>query len=164
MKPSRLIYRSLATEEVTSNEALRDIESKASENNSTKGITGLLVLSGNTFVQVLEGPALDITELFGRIMADKRHRQVQLVSFESGVERGFDDWNMRLVDLYDLPGEQRALMAAKYPAKGGDIAVPSETYLIHAFMLDARYICRSVPSRAGVDAQPAVDEQQQSAS
>jgi hypothetical protein len=89
---------------------------------------------------------------------------VQLVSFESGVERGFDDWNMRLVDLYDLPGEQRALMAAKYPAKGGDIAVPSETYLIHAFMLDARYICRSVPSRAGVDAQPAVDEQQQSAS
>lgn len=164
MKPSRLIYRSLATEEVISNEALRDIESKASENNSTKGITGLLVLSGNTFVQVLEGPALDITELFGRIMADKRHRQVQLVSFESGVERGFDDWNMRLVDLYDLPGEQRALMAAKYPAKGGDIAVPSETYLIHAFMLDARYICRSVPSRAGVDAQPAVDEQQQSAS
>ena len=164
MKPSRLIYRSLATEEVISNEALRDIESKASENNSTKGITGLLVLSGNTFVQVLEGPALDITVLFGRIMADKRHRQVQLVSFESGVERGFDDWNMRLVDLYDLPGEQRALMAAKYPAKGGDIAVPSETYLIHAFMLDAKYICRSVPSRAGVDAQPAVDEQQQSAS
>ena len=164
MKPSRLIYRSLATEEVVSNEALRDIESKASANNSTKGITGLLVLSGKTFAQVLEGPALDLTELFGRIMADKRHRQVQLVSFESGVERGFDDWNMRLVDLYDLPGDQRALMAAKYPAKGGDISVPSETHLIHAFMLDAKYICRSVPNRAPVEAQPAADKQQQSAS
>ena len=160
MKPSRLIYRSIATEEVISNEALRDIESKASENNSGKGITGLLVLSGNTFVQVLEGPALDVTQLFGRIMADKRHRQVQLVSFELGVERGFDDWNMRLVDLYDLPGDQRALMAAKYPAKGGDIAVPSETHLVYAFMLDARYICRSVPNKALDVVQPAADQLQ----
>lgn len=100
----RLIYKSIATAEIVSNETLRDIESKARENNAAKGITGLLVHTGRTFLQVLEGAPADVTELFGRIWSDSRHGQLELISFEPTASRLFDQWGMRLVDLYDLPG------------------------------------------------------------
>ena len=145
MKLCRLIYKSIATAEVVSNETLRDLESKATESNSAKGITGLLVLAGNVFVQVLEGSAVDVTRLFGAICADNRHRQVELVTFEATASRLFDEWGMRLVDLYDLPGEKRALMTAKYADDKGEISVPRESHLVYAFLLDAKHICVNAP-------------------
>ena len=144
----RLIYKSIATAEVVSNETLRDLESKAIENNATKGITGLLVLAGNVFVQVLEGTAVDVTELFGRISADKRHRRLELITFEPAASRLFDEWGMRLVDLYDLPGEKRALMVAKYADENGEICVPGDPHLVYAFLLDAKHVCVSAPWNA----------------
>lgn len=145
MKSYRLIYKSVATAEVVSNETLRHLEQQSSAANAAKGINGLLVLAGNVFLQVLEGPAREVTELFGRIMNDKRHRQVELVTFEPVVEPCFDDWSMRLVDLYDLPGEKRALMKAKYQEKNGSIVVPTEIHEVHALLFDARYLCQSAP-------------------
>lgn len=141
----RMIYKSIATAEVVSNETLRDLEKRAGEINMTKGITGLLVLTGNSFLQVLEGTAVDVTELFGRISSDKRHRRLELITFEPAPSRLFDEWAMRLVDLYDLPGEKRALMAAKYAGAKGEITVPSDPHLVYAFLLDAKHVCVSAP-------------------
>ena len=141
----RLIYKSIATAEVVSNETLRDLENKAGESNAEKGITGLLVLTGNVFLQVLEGPAVDVTELFGRISVDKRHRRLELITFEPTASRLFDEWGMRIVDLYDLPGEKRALIADKYAGDKGEICVPGDPNLVHAFLLDAKYVCVSAP-------------------
>ena len=145
MKPCRLIYRSVSVSKVVSNKTLLDLERKSSERNAKEDITGLLVLSGNIFLQVLEGSSQAVTGLFGRIISDKRHRQVELVSFESGIERYFDDWNMRLVDLDDLPGEKRTLMAKKYVGKGGEISVPADLHRVYAFLFDAKHVCLSAP-------------------
>jgi hypothetical protein len=145
MKLSRLIYKSRATEEVVSNRTLRDIEEQASAANAEKGITGLLVLTGNIFLQVLEGSSRDVTALFGNINADKRHHDVELVTFQPIGVRCFDEWSMRTVDLYDLPGDRRALMLAKYGGKDGVIAIPDDEYLVHAFLLDAKFVCSSTP-------------------
>lgn len=145
MQIHRLIYKSTATAEVVSNETLRDLESQAAAANAGKDITGLLVLSGNMFVQVLEGAADELTALFGRIMQDKRHHQVTLITFQPVVERCFEDWTMRLVDLYDLPGEKRTLMQSKYRQEQDDILLPTEVHEVHAFLLDARYFCLSSP-------------------
>ena len=145
MQIHRLIYKSIATSEVVSNETLRELELQAAAANAENGITGLLVLSGNTFVQVLEGSAEELTALFGRIMQDKRHRQVTLISFQPVVERCFEDWTMRLVDLFDLPGEKRALMQSKYRQDQDDVLLPTEVHEVHAFLLDARYVCLSSP-------------------
>ena len=145
MQIHRLIYKSIATAEVVSNETLRELESQAAAANAENGITGLLVLSGNRFVQVLEGPAEVLTALFGRIMQDKRHHQVTLISFQPVVERCFEDWTMRLVDLFDLPGEKRALMQSKYRHDQDDILLPTDVHEVHAFLLDARYVCLSSP-------------------
>ena len=141
----RLIYKSIATAEVVSNETLRDLENKAGENNVAKGITGLLVLTGNVFLQVLEGAPVDVTELFGQISSDKRHRRLELITFEPAAARLFDEWGMRLVDLYDLPGEKRAVMAAKYADNKGEICVPGDPHLVYEFLLDAKHVCVSAP-------------------
>ncbi len=141
----RLIYKSIAVAEIVSNETLRELEDTASGNNSANGITGLLVLAGNVFIQVLEGSAADVTRLFGLISADKRHRQVELITFEPTTARLFDEWGMRLVDLYDLPGDQRALMAEKYAGDKDEIDVPSEPHLVYAFLFDAKHICVNTP-------------------
>jgi hypothetical protein len=147
MKLSRLIYKSTATAEVVSNRMLRDIEEQASAANIEKGITGLLVLTGNIFLQVLEGAPRDVTALFGNIIGDKRHRDVELVTFQPIGVRCFDEWSMRTVDLYDLPGDRRGLMAAKYAGKDGVIAIPGDEHLVHAFLLDAKFVCSSTPWR-----------------
>ena len=52
---------------------------------------------------------------------------------------------MRLVDLYDLPGDKRALMAAKYADENGEICVPREQHLVYAFLLDAKHVCVNAP-------------------
>ncbi|MBT8430170.1 MAG: BLUF domain-containing protein, partial [Gammaproteobacteria bacterium] len=145
MRLSRLIYKSTAKAEVVSNRMLRDIEEQASAANIEKGITGLLVLTGNIFLQVLEGSARDVTALFGNIIADKRHDAVELVTFQPIGGRYFDEWSMRTVDLYDLPGDKRALMVAKYGGKEGHIAIPDDEHLVHAFLLDAKFVCSSTP-------------------
>ena len=52
---------------------------------------------------------------------------------------------MRLVDVYDLPGEKRAFMTAKYRQDKDEIVVPSDVQLMHGFLLDAKYLCLSEP-------------------
>jgi hypothetical protein len=63
---------------------------------------------------------------------------------------------MRAVDLYDLPGEKRALMAAKYEGKDGMILVPDDETLVTAFLLDAKFVCSSSPWQTGGDSENAI--------
>lgn len=147
MQVSRLIYRSVSTAELVSNETLRDLERQSSIANAKHDITGLLVLSGNVFLQVLEGASRDITELFGKIIRDERHQLVELITFENAMERYFADWNMRLVDLYDLPGDKRSLMASKYASDNGGIVLPNVVHAVYALLLDVKNLCDSTPWR-----------------
>lgn len=72
---------------------------------------------------------------------------MELVTFEKTVERYFDDWNMRLVDLDDLPGEKRAMMRSKYEGQDGNILVPNDVHTVYAFLFDAKHLCGSTPWR-----------------
>ena len=132
---------------MVSNQTLHNLELKSSVANAEHSITGLLVLSGNVYLQVLEGGSRDVTELFGRIIRDKRHHLVELVSFEAVAERFFDDWNMRLVDLHDLPGDKRVAMTTKYESQDGNIQVPIDVHKVLAFLLDVKHLCNSTPWR-----------------
>ena len=156
MRLCRLVYKSIATAEVISNQMLRELEQQAIVANAQRDITGLLVLTGNVFVQVLEGDARELTALFATIAGDRRHRAVELLFVKSVGERLFEDWTMRAVDLYDLPGEKRALMAAKYEGKDGMILVPDEEILLNTFLLDARFFCSSSPWQRDNDSENAV--------
>jgi len=142
---SRLIYKSIATSDAVSNESLANLEKVAAQNNKDNAVKGLLVLSGNVFIQVLEGSAEKLTALLHKIMADPRHKHVELISFETQVPALFDDWNMRLVDLHDLPGATRNQMVEKYGQSREQIAIPKPLPLVYAFLSDAKQICVSAP-------------------
>jgi hypothetical protein len=145
MTDCRLIYRSLCADSVMPNEVLEDLVHKSVERNRQDDITGLLLLSGDAFLQVLEGPLEAVNRLFGRIMLDERHHTVELISFEQIGPTYFDNWNMYLVDLYDLPRYPRELFMRKYETRDGNVVIPDRLQEVYSLLMDARAICLNRP-------------------
>ncbi len=94
----RLMYASRATEPVA-NDELVAILKKSKINNPRLGVTGVLCCSGGVYVQVLEGGRTQVSSLYNRIAADRRHHDVCLLSFEEIGERRFEGWAMGQVNL-----------------------------------------------------------------
>ncbi|MBD5778455.1 BLUF domain-containing protein [Pelagicoccus sp. NFK12] len=145
MSTCRLIYRSTAREETLTNDALARLQYTSISNNNSLGITGILVLSGDQFLQVLEGDSERVNELYHKIAQDPRHHKVRLISFESINERYFSDWGMRLIDLYDLPMQPRKFLMQKYQSVEDTICIPTQLNLVYALLLDAKLFCLSEP-------------------
>jgi hypothetical protein len=60
----------------------------------------MLMTSGGIFYQVLEGPPEAVDELFQKIAADARHKDVLLLSAQEDVaDRQFPSWAMKKVNL-----------------------------------------------------------------
>ena len=145
MDKCRLIYRSDCSDSFMPNDDLRTLVSQSAENNRAANITGLLILSGDSFLQVLEGPADDVNRLFRRIMADPRHQNIRLISYEQIGPTYFDDWDMHLVDLFDLSKHPRQILAGKYQVKNGVVQIPERLHEVYALLLDAKAICTGRP-------------------
>jgi hypothetical protein len=78
---------------------VRALVEAAQRRNAQLGVTGMLVAFGEVFMQVLEGPSDAVRGLFGRIVADARHRDVILIRSHR-VERAlFAGWSMRLLEI-----------------------------------------------------------------
>ena len=69
--------------------------------NKVHGITGVLCQGSGFFLQVLEGERSIVSTLYARILNDKRHKDVEIVSFEEIKDRKFKQWSMALIDLSD---------------------------------------------------------------
>ena len=95
----RLTYVSKLSLPLDQKEIL-EIGSKASLNNQKIDVTGILIGVGNYFFQILEGEETTINPLIEKISRDPRHRDVTILSAETGCEeRLFSDWNMKAVTL-----------------------------------------------------------------
>jgi hypothetical protein len=79
--------------------ALDRILQQSRRNNPARGVTGLLCVAGNLFLQVLEGGRDDVCETFNAIVRDDRHRNVRILSFEEIQERKFGGWTMGHVNI-----------------------------------------------------------------
>ena len=53
------------------------------------------------WLQVLEGPRSEVNALYGRIFADKRHKNVQTIAFSDITQRRYGAWAMAHVSLTD---------------------------------------------------------------
>ena len=76
------------------NGILRGILSAGLKNNPKRGLSGVLVVDGNLFVQVLEGPRSTLSSTFFRIQNDTRHGGLILAGFEEIPDRLFPDWSV----------------------------------------------------------------------
>ncbi|RZK30963.1 MAG: BLUF domain-containing protein, partial [Hymenobacter sp.] len=88
-----LLYCSQAVH-VFEEEQLADLMESSLAWNDGCHITGLLCYGNGHFVQVLEGEAAAVEDLFNRISLDRRHHQVHVLSRGVGPARRFDDWRM----------------------------------------------------------------------
>ena len=96
----RLLYCSRAVN--TSADAIESILAQAREHNPVSGITGILCYGGSIFLQAIEGGRMQVSDLFGHIQKDARHKDVALLHYEEISERRFGGWTMGQVNLAKL--------------------------------------------------------------
>lgn len=96
-----LLYRSDAVSLLPFS-ALADICVRSSAKNRRLGITGFLIEHEGTFLQVLEGEAEAVNELFHRISHDERHCNMAVLGRWERKGRSFGFWAMNFGPL-DTP-------------------------------------------------------------
>jgi hypothetical protein len=89
----KLIYVSSALKRLSSDE-LMEILDEARRHNGTVGITGVLLYCDGSFMQLLEGPESDVRSLYARIVADRRHTDMRIISTHCASERWMNEWSM----------------------------------------------------------------------
>lgn len=100
----RCLYASRPVSTFTGADLARILE-QSRNNNPRLGLTGLLCVSENLFIQVLEGGRDEVCELFNAIARDDRHQHLRLLSYEEIGERQFGTWAMGQVSIAKLnPG------------------------------------------------------------
>ncbi|MBH1957367.1 BLUF domain-containing protein [Polaromonas sp.] len=96
----RLLYASRAVD--SSTEAIASILAHSRQYNPALGITGILCYGGDVFLQAIEGGRMAVSELYGHIQRDPRHKDVVLLDYEEISERRFGGWTMGTVNLLKL--------------------------------------------------------------
>jgi hypothetical protein len=96
----RLLYASRAAD--TSPAAVEAILAQSRSHNPACGITGILCYGAGTFLQAIEGGRTAVSELYGHIQRDARHKDVVLLHYEEISERRFGGWTMGQVNLSKL--------------------------------------------------------------
>jgi hypothetical protein len=94
----RLLYVSQSVGPVTTTVTTSILE-KSSANNKKLNITGVLCQGSGLWMQVLEGERAQVNILYAQIIADRHHKNVQLLSIEEIESRRFGQWSMALVYL-----------------------------------------------------------------
>jgi hypothetical protein len=107
----RLLYASRAID--TSPATIDAILSQSRQYNPSSGITGILCYGGGIFLQAIEGGRTAISELYGHIQRDSRHKNVELLQYEEISERRFAGWTMGAVNISKI----NASILLKYAEK-----------------------------------------------
>ena len=93
----RLLYASRAVD--TSPDAIDAILAQSRQYNPGSGITGILCYGGGIFLQAIEGGRMSVSELYGHIQRDPRHKDVVLLHYQEISERRFAGWTMGAVNM-----------------------------------------------------------------
>jgi hypothetical protein len=96
----RLLYCSRSVD--TSPAAIESILTTSRQHNALSGVTGILCYGDGIFLQCIEGGRMQVSELYGTIQHDARHKDVALLHFEEIVERRFSGWSMGQVNISKL--------------------------------------------------------------
>jgi len=107
----RLLYASRAID--TSADAIEAILTQSRQHNPECGITGILCYGGGIFLQAIEGGRMAVSELYGHIQKDIRHKDVVLLHYEEIAERRFGGWTMGQVNVSKI----NATILLKYAEK-----------------------------------------------
>lgn len=88
---------------------VRSILGSSQVKNRRRDLTGLLLYSGEHFIQVLEGRSSEVSSLVSVIKRDPRHVRVKIVKRASITSRRYGSWDMGYVESLDAADEVRQL-------------------------------------------------------
>lgn len=103
-----LIYVSAATRPFLGVE-LQALLAKARVRNAACGVSGMLLYTEGSFLQILEGDEASVGVIFSRVQADRRHDRVLRLFSGPIDERSFGQWSMGFVDPRLTDATTRAL-------------------------------------------------------
>lgn len=89
----RIIYASQAVHDLGPDE-LVDLLRVSRQHNERAGVSGMLLYSSQSFLQVLEGEAAALTATYARIHADTRHTNLRLLMDTEVAGPLFGEWSM----------------------------------------------------------------------
>jgi hypothetical protein len=89
----QLLYASAATGQTTQAD-VDEILAASTRNNRANGITGMLLVMEDAFIQALEGEKEVVEQTFARIARDARHRQIHRIFETMTAQRAFPGWSM----------------------------------------------------------------------
>ena len=119
----KVIYRSRIAEEGGHDAVMAHIQQILDWSrawNPKNGITGALMLDEDGFAQVLEGPSHAVKSLFGHIVCDRRHKDVEVMEADLHQERDFGSWSMAFVGKQGEADIKLTETAKQSRAAGGD--------------------------------------------
>lgn len=119
----RIIYCSQSTYDLAPEE-LVELLDLCRRNNGAAGLSGMLLYSSQSFLQVLEGDSADLSAAYERIQNDDRHTELRLL-FDAETDGPlFPDWTMGFehVDDDELAAELDGYTpAVVYPLVNPDL-------------------------------------------
>lgn len=89
----QLIYTSVPTDQLT-RKRRREIASKSSQINKIAKVTGVLLISNSTVLQVLEGPEDAVRSIYRRIVQNELHTGCDVLLTHRCQTRSFPSWSM----------------------------------------------------------------------
>lgn len=89
----QLVYISTAVNLMSDNDLIEILDVSRTRNTEHK-VTGILLYSNGTFIQLLEGMAADVNLIYESIERDTRHKNVIKLVDERSSRRNFPQWSM----------------------------------------------------------------------
>lgn len=92
------VYVSTANE-LLDTAQLQELLQVSQRNNTSLGVTGMLLYKGGNFMQVIEGEERIVEQLLAKIRRDPRHHGVSVLLRQTLSSRDFGEWSMGFRDL-----------------------------------------------------------------
>ncbi len=124
----RIIYCSQATYDLSPEELVELLE-KSRRNNERDGLSGMLLYSSQSFLQMLEGEEEPLRSAYERIGSDSRHTNLRLLADVEVTQAMFGDWSMGFehVDDEELADELDGFApATQYPLVNPDLVTNAQ--------------------------------------
>lgn len=102
---------------------LMNLLEDAVHKNKKLGVTGVLFYDSGIFGQILEGYPNCVEPIWKSILADRRHRDIQVLDIDKLSKRRFSNWSMK---FYGSDEISKYVPELKMGFKASEIALPSE--------------------------------------
>ncbi len=114
--------------------AILDVSRKR---NAETGLTGVMLVSGGSFYQTLEGNRNEVTQTFFRIASDMRHDGIIVLQDAACDYRAFASWSLAYRDLpqdHEIANRIARIAAGDKPAYRTNVMAAEMDILITSFL------------------------------